>query len=156
MCCCRLRSQMIGWDMEIRGRKHGRNTRCQLTSMVTWSTTRKESRNGSTHRHVLHTQILARHAQWRFYLFQSVCWYLCELGFLLGMFLSFPSVGSGVLGQLSLASLRGRKIEYQLCWGKGGDVTSAGWQVTLWHVSSHSCVATLRSAIHLLLTYLLG
>ena len=35
------------------------------------------------------------------------------------------------LGQLSFASL----------WGKGGNVTSAGWQVTLcdptWHVSSH-------------------
>jgi len=43
--------------------------------------------------------------------------------------------------------------------GKGGNVTSAGWQVTLcdpiWHVSSHSSVATLRTAIHLLLTYLL-
>jgi len=40
-----------------------------------------------------------------------------------------------------------------------GNVTSAGWQVTLcdliWHVSSHSGVATLRTAIHLLLTYLL-
>ena len=43
-------------------------------------------------------------------------------------------------------------------WGKGGNVTSAGWQVTLcdpmWHVSSRSGVATLRTAIHLLLTYL--
>ena len=42
---------------------------------------------------------------------------------------------------------------------KGGNVTSAGWQVTLcdpmWHVSSRSGVATLRTAIHLLLTYLL-
>jgi len=41
----------------------------------------------------------------------------------------------------------------------GWDVTSAGWQVTLcdltWHVSSSSGVATLRTAIHLLLTYLL-
>jgi len=40
--------------------------------------------------------------------------------------------------------------------GKGGNVTSAGWQVTLcdpmWHVSSRSGVATLRTAIHLLLT----
>ena len=40
-------------------------------------------------------------------------------------------------------------------WGKGGSVTSAGWQVTLcdpmWHVSSRSGVATLRTAIHLLL-----
>ena len=39
----------------------------------------------------------------------------------------------------------------------GGNVTSAGWQVTLcdpmWHVSSRSGVATLRTAIHLLLTY---
>ena len=40
--------------------------------------------------------------------------------------------------------------------GKGGNVTSAGWQVTLcdpmWHVSSRSGVATLRTAIHMLLT----
>jgi len=39
-----------------------------------------------------------------------------------------------------------------------GDVTSAGWQVTLcdpmWHVSSRSGVATLRTAIHLLLVTL--
>jgi len=39
------------------------------------------------------------------------------------------------------------------------DVTSAGWQVTLcdpmWHVSFRSGVAALRTAIHLLLTYLL-
>jgi len=36
------------------------------------------------------------------------------------------------LGQLSLASLRGRLIEYQLrLGGKGGNVNSAGWQVTL-------------------------
>ena len=45
--------------------------------------------------------------------------------------------------------------------GKGGNVTSAGWQVTLcdpmWHVSSRSGVATLRTAIglHALVTYLL-
>ena len=36
----------------------------------------------------------------------------------------------------------------------GGNITSAGWQVTLcdpiWHVSSRSGVATLRTAIHLL------
>ena len=58
------------------------------------------------------------------------------------------------LGQLSLASLRGRLIEYHFGWGKGGNVTSAEWQVTLcdpmWHVSSRSGVATLRTAIHLL------
>ena len=45
-------------------------------------------------------------------------------------------------------------------WGKGGNVTSAGWQVTLcdpmWHVSSRSGVATLRTVIHLLVTYLSG
>ena len=35
------------------------------------------------------------------------------------------------LRQLSPASLRGRSIEYKLCWGKGGNVTSAGWQATL-------------------------
>jgi len=39
----------------------------------------------------------------------------------------------------------------------GGNITSVGWQVTLcdpiWHVSSRSGVATLRTAIHLLLTY---
>ena len=44
-------------------------------------------------------------------------------------------------------------------WGKGGNVSSAWWQVTLcdpmWHVSSRSGVATLRTAIPLLLTYLL-
>ena len=43
-------------------------------------------------------------------------------------------------------------------WGKGVNVTSAGWQVPLcdpvWHVSSRSGVATLRTSIHLLLTYL--
>jgi len=41
------------------------------------------------------------------------------------------------LGQLSLASIFG--------WGKGGNVTSVGWQVTqcdpMWHVSSRSGVA---------------
>ena len=64
------------------------------------------------------------------------------------------------LGQLSLASLLGRLIEYQATsfgWGKGGNVTSAGWQVTLcdpmWHVSSRSGVAALRTAIHLLLHF---
>jgi len=38
-----------------------------------------------------------------------------------------------------------------------GNVTSAGWQVTLfdpiWHVSSRSGVATLLTAVHLLLTF---
>ena len=41
---------------------------------------------------------------------------------------------------------------------QGGNVTSAGWQVTLcypmWHVSSRSGVATLRTAVHLLLSAL--
>jgi len=50
------------------------------------------------------------------------------------------------------------KSSTSFSWGKGGNVTSAGWQVTLcdsmWHVSSRSGVATLRTGIHLLLTYL--
>ena len=41
------------------------------------------------------------------------------------------------LGQLSFASLQGR-----FSWGNGGNITSAGWKVTLcdhiWHVSSSS------------------
>ena len=55
------------------------------------------------------------------------------------------------LGQLSLASLPGRLIEYQLGWGKGGNVTSAGWQVSLcdptWHVSTRSGVAASLTAV---------
>jgi len=50
-------------------------------------------------------------------------------------------------------------VDTSFGWGKGGNITSVGWQVTLcdpiWHVSSRSGVATLRTAIHLLLTYLL-
>jgi len=46
------------------------------------------------------------------------------------------------LGQLSLASFLGRVIEYRFGWGKDGNVSSAGWQVTLcdriWHASSRS------------------
>ena len=45
--------------------------------------------------------------------------------------------------------------EYQLCWGKGGNITSAGWQVTLCdvirHVSSCSIVAIQQAAISVLL-----
>jgi len=45
-------------------------------------------------------------------------------------------------------------------WGKGGSVTSAGWQVTLcdhmWHVSSRCGVATLRTAIHLCVCLFVG
>jgi len=51
------------------------------------------------------------------------------------------------------------RVPCSFAWGKGGNVTSPGCQVTLcdhmWHVSSRSGVATLRTAIHLLLTYLL-
>ena len=43
-------------------------------------------------------------------------------------------------------------------WREGGNVTSAGWQVTpcdpIWHVSSRSGVATERSAISALLYFL--
>jgi len=58
------------------------------------------------------------------------------------------------LGQLSLASPPGSLNRVP---SSDGNVTSAGWQVTLcdpmWHVSSLSSVATLRTAIYLLLTY---
>ena len=63
------------------------------------------------------------------------------------------------LGQLSLASLRGvAKSSTSFGWGKGWNVTSAGWQVTLtcdpiWHVSFSSGVAT--SVSELLYTVLL-
>ena len=55
------------------------------------------------------------------------------------------------LGQLSLASLRVAKSSTSFGWGKGWNVPSAGWQVTLcdpiWHVSSSSGVATLVSEL---------
>ena len=35
------------------------------------------------------------------------------------------------LGQLSLASPGATKLSTSFGWGKGGNVTSAGWQVTL-------------------------
>jgi len=51
------------------------------------------------------------------------------------------------LGQLSLASIRVARLSTSFGWGKGGNVTCAGWHVTLcdpmWHVSSRSCVAIL-------------
>jgi len=55
-------------------------------------------------------------------------------------------------GQLSLASLWGRYIEYQHNFasgkGKGGNVSSAGWQVTphdpTWHFSSHTGEGTCK------------
>ena len=60
------------------------------------------------------------------------------------------------LGQLSLASLGVAQSSTSFGWGKGGNVTSVGWQVTLCdpmcHVSSRSGVATLRTAVHLSLT----
>ena len=63
------------------------------------------------------------------------------------------------LGNSALHPFGVAKSSTSFGWGKGGNVTSAGWQVTLcdpmWHVSSRSGVATLRTAIHLLLTYLL-
>ena len=65
-----------------------------------------------------------------------------------------------ILLQCQCYFIRGCLIEYQPCWGQGGNVSSAGWQVTLcdpmWHVSSRTGVAILRTAIHLLLTYLLS
>jgi len=50
------------------------------------------------------------------------------------------------LGQLSLASPGVARSSTSFSWGKGWNVTSAGWQVSLcdpiWHVSSSSGVAT--------------
>jgi len=61
------------------------------------------------------------------------------------------------LSQLSLHPSGVAKSSTNFGWGKGRNVTSAGWQITLCdsmsHVSSHSSVATLRTAVHLLLTY---
>ena len=52
------------------------------------------------------------------------------------------------VGQLSLASLRVTKSSTGFGWGKGRNVTSASWQVTLcdpiWHVSSCSSVTGLH------------
>jgi len=57
---------------------------------------------------------------------------------------TFTALSLHCLGQLSLAFHRGRQIEYQLRLGKGGNVISAGWQVTLcdplWHASRCSGV----------------
>jgi len=74
--------------------------------------------------------------------------YLCDPSFstVCNLILHFPVV----LLSAPMASLYALNV---------GNVTSAGWQATLcdpmWHVSSRSGVATLRTAIHLLLTYLL-
>jgi len=58
----------------------------------------------------------------------------------------YPQNGDHIMTIDAVMSLQGR------------NVTSAGWQVTLcdpmWHVSSRRGVATLRTAIHLLLTHL--
>ena len=55
------------------------------------------------------------------------------------------------LGQFSLASSGVAKSSTSFGWGKGWNVTSDGWQVTLcdpiWHVSSCSRVATLVSEL---------
>jgi len=63
------------------------------------------------------------------------------------------------LAQLSLASLRGRWIEYQLRLGKGWNVTSVGWQVTpcdpICHGSSSSGVATLSPNCYMHVTLLI-
>ena len=61
------------------------------------------------------------------------------------------------LGQLRLASLGVAKSSTSFGWGKGGNVTSAGWQVTLcdpiWYVSSRigeACLQTARRIFTLL------
>ena len=53
-------------------------------------------------------------------------------------------LSGGCLDQLSLASLWGsqNRVPALIGWGKGRNITSAGWQVTLcdpiWHINSHS------------------
>ena len=58
----------------------------------------------------------------------------------------------------SLAQLRSASLSTSFGWRKGGNVTSAGWQVTLcdpvWHVSSCSGNVTLRTAISVYFTLL--
>jgi len=62
------------------------------------------------------------------------------------------------LGQLSLAFLLGRLIEYQLRLGEGRECHFCPVVLTLcdpmWHVSSRSGLSTLRTAIRLLLSLL--
>jgi len=59
------------------------------------------------------------------------------------------------LGQHSLHHSGVAKSSTSFGWGKGGNVTSAGWQVTLcdpvWHASSRSSVATRRTVVSVLL-----
>ena len=82
ICYCRLKSQTIGWDMEIHGRKPGLNTLFRSASMVTWNMTRKERRNGLIPRHVLHMQIITKHTELHLFFLSTsyVCRYWCELG----------------------------------------------------------------------------
>jgi len=51
---------------------------------------------------------------------------------------------------LTTRLLRPAKSSTSFGWGKGGNVSSAGWQVTLcdpvWHMSSRSGVGTLQTA----------
>jgi len=71
------------------------------------------------------------------------------------------SIGNGQPSELALSARCIGALSLPLpvwlwvTWRVLGNVTSAGWQVTLcdpmWHVSSRSDVATLQTAIHLLL-----
>ena len=71
---------------------------------------------------------------------------------------SFPGA-STTKGNSALHPSGVAKSSTSFGWGKGVNITSVGWQVKLcdpiWHVSFSSGVATLRTAIHLLPTYLL-
>ena len=55
----------------------------------------------------------------------------------------------------------GAKLSTRLkhCWGKGGNVTSAGWQVTpcnlIWHVSSRSSEAASYKLLYSVYLYFL-
>jgi len=56
------------------------------------------------------------------------------------------------VGQLSLASFRGRFIEYQLRLGKDENVTYVGWQVTLCDPVRHVSYRSGESCCELLYT----
>jgi len=97
------------------------------------------------------------------YIATNICYFGCQLVETFVVQLRFTFGPNAPLPRDRCAPfLGGDAFDYQyqsstsFGWGKGGNVTSAGWQVTLcdpmWHVSSRSGVATLQ---HLLLTYLL-
>ena len=72
---------------------------------------------------------------------------------LLGLVLGLPGLELGfeVNYQPSLQFLRNRSIKCQPCWGKGGSVTSAEWQVTLYDPVSYYLLACLFPCLFIFL-----